>query len=104
MLHAEHRPVIARNRRRYWLPGVMLCVVAALLFLRFTENSAHAQQITQLAAESEALHAALERSRLQRQEAQATEEQLLRRITQLSTQIERLQTELAFFRQQKKSR
>ena len=50
------------------------------------------------------LQAALDLNRLKQQETQATEEQLLRRIATLSAQVERLQADLAFFRQQKKTR
>ncbi|WP_003292425.1 hypothetical protein [Stutzerimonas stutzeri] len=82
---------------------VLLCVIAALLYLRNLEQAAHAQRIDALNEESRALRVALDNGRLQHREAQATEEQLLRRIATQSAQVERLQTELAFFRQQKKA-
>ena len=69
-----------------------------------SEQAIQAQQIDVLHQQNLALKAALEQARLQRQEGQATEEQLLRRIATLSAQVERLQTDLAFFRQQKKAR
>ncbi|NRF50211.1 hypothetical protein HRF68_21760 [Pseudomonas stutzeri] len=82
----------------------LLCVIATLLYLRLDEQANQAQQIDVLHQQNLALKAALEQARLQRQEGQATEEQLLRRIATLSAQVERLQTDLAFFRQQKKAR
>lgn len=105
LVRAEHRLLAARPIRPWLLLCVaMLCLIAALLYLRDHENAAHQQRLTTLVAESQALQDALEQGRLQRQEAEATQEQLLGRIAQLSAQIERLQTDLAFFRQQKKAR
>jgi outer membrane murein-binding lipoprotein Lpp len=75
-----------------------------LLYLRGQEQTQHAQRVEALGRETQAMKAELEQVRLQRQETQATEEQLLRRIATLSAQVERLQTDLAFFRQQKKAR
>ncbi|WP_313024629.1 hypothetical protein [Pseudomonas lopnurensis] len=105
LVRAEHRLLAAPSGRPWlWTTFAMLCLVVALLLLRSEENAAHQRRIAAMAAENQALQAALEQGRLQRQEAQATEQQLLRRIAQLSAQIERLQTDLAFFRQQKKAR
>jgi hypothetical protein len=105
LLRAEHRPHAARSvRTGRWIIFGLLCVIGALLYLRNQDQAIHALQIEAVSRESLAFKAELEQSRLQRQENQATEEQLLRRIATLSAQVERLQTDLAFFRQQKKAR
>lgn len=105
LVRAEHRLQTARRPcAERWVILVLLCAIGALLFLRNHEQTAHAQRIEALSQESVNLQTALELSRLQRQESQATEEQLLKRIAALSAQAERLQTDLAFFRQQKKTR
>ena len=105
LVRAEHRPrAAAAGSAGRWCMLALLCVIGALVYLRGHEHAVHAQRIAELREQSEALNAALERSRLQRQETQATEEQLLKRIATLSAQVERLHTELAFFRQQKKAR
>jgi len=105
LLRAEHRLQAARSARSgRWLIFGLLCVIGALLYLRNHEQVAHVRQVEALTQDSQALRAALGQSRLKRQEVQATEEQLLRRIATLSAQVERLQTDLAFFRQQKKAR
>ncbi len=105
LVRAEHRLQAARGARAGRLIILaLLCVIGALLYLRLDEQAAQARQIEVLHQQNLALKAALEQARLQRQEGQATEEQLLRRIATLSAQVERLQTDLAFFRQQKKAR
>ncbi len=104
LLRSEHRLQARRRSRSWlWLIVAMLCVIGALLYLRVIEHGAYEQQVAALDFENQALRDALEQSRLQRQEAEATQEQLLGRIAKLSEQIERLQTDLAFFRQQKKA-
>lgn len=108
LVRAEHRLLVPR-RGRLWL-GVLLLALAlalglgAMALYRHVDQQRVAQQeeLLRLAAENRALRSALEQSGLRQREAQATEEQLLRRIEDLSTQIERLKTDLAFFRQQKK--
>ncbi|HCL14950.1 hypothetical protein [Stutzerimonas stutzeri] len=105
LVRAEHRLQAARSARAGRLIILaLLCVIGALLYLRLDEQAAQARQIEVLHQQNLTLSAELEHARLQRQEAQATEEQLLRRIATLSAQVERLQTDLAFFRQQKKAR
>lgn len=105
LLRAEHRLQAVRDRRSgRWVWLALLLVIGALLALRNHEQALHAQQVAALAEESRALRTSLEQRRLQGQESQATQEQLLRRIATLSAQVERLQTDLAFFRQQKKAR
>lgn len=105
LLRAEHRLVAARAPRRWlWVAISMLWLIVGLLYLRWEDRTAHDRRITQLASENQALHAELSQSLLQQQEAEATQDQLLSRIGKLSAQIERLQTDLAFFQQQKKSR
>lgn len=105
LVRDEHRLQAAQTSRMgRWIIFVLLCVIGALLYLRNHEQAVHAQRIDALHQESVTLKEKLELSGLQRQETQATEEQLLRRIATLSAQAERLQTDLAFFRQQKKTR
>ena len=105
LLRADHRLVAERAPRRWlWLLLAMFCLLAGLLYLRWEDGTDHSRQIAELVTENQALRAALSQSRLQEQEAEATQEQLLSRLTRLSAQIERLQTDLAFFQQQKKSR
>lgn len=102
LLRAEHRLQPARGGRLWqWSLLLVLCLIAAALFVRLDESAAHERQLAALVAENRALKADLEQSRLQQQEAQATQEQLLRRIAELSAQAKRLKTDLAFFRQQK---
>ena len=103
LVRAEHRLQLARAGRPWqWALFLVLCLIGAALMLRLDDSGAREQQLAALAAENHSLAAALEQARLQQREAQATEEQLLRRNAQLSAQIKRLQTDLAFFRQQKK--
>lgn len=105
LLRADHRLVAERAPRRWLLLLLaMLCLLAGLLYLRWEDGTDHGRQLAELVTENQALRAALSQSRLQEQEAEATQEQLLSRIARLSAQIERLQTDLAFFQQQKKSR
>ncbi|NKQ12516.1 hypothetical protein [Pseudomonas sp. SST3] len=105
LVRAEHRLLITRRSRSWlWVVLVMLCMIAALVNLRISEGAAHEQQLIALTAENQSLQDALAQGALQHQEAEATQEQLLGRIAKLSAQIERLQTDLAFFRQQKKAR
>jgi hypothetical protein len=105
LVRAEHRLLIARRPRSWlWVVLVMLCMIATLVNLRISESAAYEQQLAALAAENQSLQDALAQGLLQHQEAEATQEQLLGRIAKLSAQIERLQTDLAFFRQQKNAR
>jgi len=87
-----------------WIILALVAVIVALLYLRSHEQAGHERQIDALKEERVLLQAALDLNRLKQQETQATEEQLLRRIATLSAQVERLQADLAFFRQQKKTR
>lgn len=105
LLRAEHRLLARRQSRRgFWGLAGTLCLVVGLLVLRDHEGAAHQQQLAKLAAENQALQGVFEQRQLERQEAEATQEQLLGRIAQLSAQIDRLQTDLAFYRQQKSAR
>lgn len=104
LLRSEHRLQARRTSRSwFWVTIVMACLIGALLYLRVSEHRAYEQRIAALDTENQALRDALEQRRLQRQEAEATQEQLLGRIASLSEQIERLQADLAFYRQQKKA-
>ncbi len=104
LLRSELRLQARRKSRSWsWVIIAMACLISALLYLRVLEHGAYEEQIAALDTENQALRDALEQRRLQRQEAEATQEQLLGRIAKLSAQIERLQTDLAFYRQQKKA-
>ncbi|WP_312679988.1 hypothetical protein [Stutzerimonas nitrititolerans] len=105
LLRVEHRlqaaPSAGAGR---WIILALVAVIVALLYQRSHEQAGHGRQIDALKEERVLLQAALDLNRLKQQETQATEEQLLKRIATLSAQVERLQTDLAFFRQQKKTR
>lgn len=102
LVRAEHRLLVARRGRLWqWAIFLVFCLIAAALLLRLDGGAGDEQQLAALVEENRTLKAALEQGRLQQQEAQATEEQLLRRIAEMTAQIKRLQTDLAFFRQQK---
>lgn len=102
LVRAEHRPLVARGGRLWqWAVFLVFCLIAALLLVRLDGGSADEQRLAALVEENHTLKAALEQRSLQQQEAKATEEQLLRRIAQLTAQVKHLQTDLAFFRQQK---
>lgn len=105
LVRAEHRLLIAhRSRSWLWVVLVMLCMIAGLLNLRISERASHERQLAALTAENQSLQDAVAQGLLQYKEAEATQDQLLGRIAKLSAQIERLQTDLAFFRQQKSAR
>lgn len=105
LLRAEHQLRIARHSRPWlWMIVALLGLNAALVILRLEDSAVHEDRLTALAAENRSLLDALEQGRLQHREAEATQEQLLGRIAVLSAQVERLQTDLAFFKQQKKAR
>lgn len=105
LLRGEHRLMARRpSRSGFWGLAGMLCLVVGLLVLRDHESAAHEQQLAKLVDENQALQGVSEQRQLERQEAEATQEQLLGRIAQLSAQIDRLQTDLAFYRQQKSAR
>ncbi|MFV0456790.1 MAG: hypothetical protein ACK5NQ_17710 [Pseudomonas sp.] len=87
-----------------WIILALVAVVVALLYLRSHEQAGYGRQVDALKEEHMLLQAELDLNRLKQQETQATEEQLLKRIATLSAQVERLQADLAFFRQQKKTR
>lgn len=105
LLRAEHRLSLVRPSRFWlWSLAAMLCLIAGLLYLRMHESAVHDQQLARLVSENQVLQGVFEQRQLERQEAEATQEQLLGRIAQLSAQVDRLQTDLAFFRQQKNAR
>jgi uncharacterized protein HemX len=103
LLRAEHRLQLERGGR-LWRAALLLALllVAAVLWLRLDQRADYEQQLAALEAQSRSLEVALEQSRLQLREAQASEAQLLRRIEEMAAQVKRLKTDLAFFRQQKK--
>ncbi len=102
LVRAEHRLLVARGGRLWqWAVFLVFCLIAAALLVRLDGGDAGEPQRAALVEENRTLKAELEQRRLQQQEAQATQEQLLRRIAEMSAQIKRLQTDLAFFRQQK---
>jgi len=103
LLRAEHRLQTVRGGRLWqWAVFLVFCLVCAAWWWRLDDGRARERQLAALAAENRALQAALEQGRLQQDEAQATQEQLMRRIEEMSAQVKRLKTELAFFQQQKK--
>lgn len=105
LVRADHRLLSSRPRHPLLLALLLaLSVIAGLLYLRFDDGAAYARQRAELVAQQQMLKDTREQQRLERQEAEATQEQLLGRIAQLSVQVEQLQTDLAFFRQQKKAR
>ena len=102
LLRAEHQLRMARRSRPWlWMIVALLGLNAALVILRLEDSAVHEDRLTALAAENRSLLDALEQGRLQYREAEATQEQLLGRIAVLSAQVERLQTDLAFYKQQK---
>ncbi|SDR71446.1 hypothetical protein [Pseudomonas oryzae] len=104
LLRTEHRLHAVRAGRPWqWAVFLVFCLVSAALWWRLDDGRTRERQLAALAAENRSLKAALEQSRLQQDEALATEAQLMRRIEEMSAQVKRLKTELAFFRQQKKS-
>lgn len=105
LVRGEHRLLVTRTSRPWlWLVLLLLYVIGALVYFRVAEDVGQEQRRAVLIAENQALRVALAQADLKNREAEATQEQLLGRITKLSAQIERLQTDLAFFRQQKKTR
>lgn len=104
LVRAEHRLQAGRRGGLWrWALVLVLGLLAAVLWLRLDARTTHEQQLAALVAEKHRLQAELEQSHLQLREAQAAEAQLLRRIAEMTTQVKRLQTDLAFFRQQKKN-
>lgn len=102
LVRAEHKLRTApRSRAWLWVSLLLLGLNGTLVHLRLADADAHEHQLMVLDAENRSLKQALEQGRLQRREAEATQEQLLGRIATLSGQVERLQTDLAFFKQQK---
>lgn len=104
LLHGDHRPRMQRRGGlRQWLLLVLLGLIAGALWLRLERDSAHQQQLAALQGEIERLRVALAEQQLQQQAAEAAQQQLVRRNGDLSAQVERLQTDLAFYRQQQDS-
>lgn len=107
LLRTEHRPQAgARRSYRALLWGVLLLAAgfAAQQAWRSGQEAELQARIAQLQAQNGVLTQALEQQRLRQSEAQATREQLGRRIDEMSAQIKKLKTSLAFYRQQKPSR
>ncbi|WP_217475209.1 hypothetical protein [Stutzerimonas stutzeri] len=105
LVRAEHQLRTApRSRAWLWVSLLLLGLNGTLVHLRLEDTADHEDQLMALDAENRSLEQALEQGRLQHREAEATQEQLLGRIATLSAQVERLQTDLAFFKQQKKVR
>ncbi|CAD5107988.1 hypothetical protein [Zestomonas carbonaria] len=100
LVRGDHRLQSIR-RRRLWPWLLLVCLVVAPFYLWIEERQDLSRQLAALREENRDLEARLQRSELLQREAQATERQLVRRNADLSAQVERLSTELAFFRQQK---
>ncbi|MED5611825.1 hypothetical protein VV867_29335 [Pseudomonas sp. JH-2] len=104
LLRAEHQPraQVARSYRPLlWAALALAVAFAALHFWRGAQQDGVQQRIDELQAGNAALAADLQRQRLLADEAQATREQLERRIEQMSGELKKLKTDLAFYRQQK---
>lgn len=103
LLRTPHRLQAEAGKRRWpsLLPLLLVVVIAGLLGLRHHDQAERVKQREDMAAQNQALLAALDESRLQQREAQAAQEQLMRRLENLSLEAKQLKTELAFFRQQK---
>lgn len=94
LLRGEHRLQYSRRRRPWLLLGLLLVLMAGYGGWQ-RELAWRAQQGGQAA-----LRAELERSALRQREAEAAQQQLLRRNAELAAQLKRVQTDLAFYRQQ----
>ena len=107
LLRSDHRPLAQERRSRNLWPLVCLALaVAASLpsVWLYQQLEGHQTRQAALEAEAEALRGQLQAHALQARMSDATEQQLTRRNADLSSQNERLTTELAFFRQQKPKR
>lgn len=107
LLRSDHRPLAqVRRPRNLWPLACFILVAAASLpsVWLYQQRDEHQTQQAALAAEVETLRSELQAHTLQARMSDATEQQLTRRNADLSAQIERLTTELAFFRQQKSKR
>lgn len=102
LVRADHR-LRATRSGRFWPLAVLvlLGLIAAGQFIHLQERDTLTRQLAEQQAQNRALQEALEQSSLQRRETLASEEQLLRRIEEMSAQIKRLKTDLNFYRQQK---
>ncbi|KSW26263.1 hypothetical protein P3W55_15965 [Pseudomonas citronellolis] len=104
LLRAEHQPraQVARSYRPLlWAALALAMAFAAVHFWRGSQQAETQRRIDALQAGNAALAADLQRQRLLTAEAQATREQLQRRIDQMSGELKKLKTDLAFYRQQK---
>lgn len=102
LLRAEHR--LQRPQGRRLLPWAALLLAALLGGWYLSRETAAGQlqrQLAELQARNAGLSAELEQYRLRQSEDQAARQQLLRRIDELSGEIKKLKTDLAFYRQQK---
>ncbi|WP_462379738.1 hypothetical protein [Pseudomonas sp. Marseille-QA0892] len=107
LLRSDHRLLAQGRRARNFWPLVCLALVVAAglpsVWL-YQQHEGQQMQRAALEAEVESLRSQLQAHELQARMSEATEQQLTRRNADLSAQIERLTTELAFFRQQKSKR
>ncbi|MDF3934897.1 hypothetical protein [Pseudomonas citronellolis] len=104
LLRAEHRPSarLPRNYRPLLWGALLLAAACASWYAWRGQQHGEAQQhLGALQASNAELVAELQRQRLLAAEAQATREQLERRIAEMSGEIKKLKTDLAFYRQQK---
>lgn len=105
LVRGEHSLAVVRpgkGRRLFWASLVMLLGSCALLYQGFHYSAALKWQLTQLEQDNARLQAELERIEMSRLEVSATQAQLERRNADLTDQVRKLKTELAFFRQQKR--
>ncbi len=97
LLRGEHRLQYARRRRPWFLFALLVVLLAGYGGWQ-RELAWRAQQ-----GSHSALRAELERSELRQREAEAAQQQLLRRNAELAAQLKRVQTDLAFYRRQQDS-
>lgn len=102
LLRGQHVP---RMPSRRWGGRVVLLLLLAALVALFCwrdERLLQAmQRVERLTSENQHLQAELGRQQLRQHEAESAQQQLVTRNAELSAEIKRLKTELAFFRQQK---
>ena len=101
LLRGELRLQLAPRRRLLgWIGLALLLLPLLLLTVGYRLQQGYQAELGQLEAENERLRERLAQQLLERELGTATERQLTERNAALLAQIERLTTELAFFRRQ----
>lgn len=101
LLRGEHRLQFARRRRPWFLLSLLVLLLAG--YFGWQRELAWRAITSGHDLQSATLQAELERSELRQREAEATQQQLLRRNAELAAQLKRVQTDLAFYRRQQDS-